>query len=101
MKARVHQLAFLCCSLVPAMALAQEVTVLRSFPGDSGPGPKDNPDNTGGVGPSHVVDCTDANIVIHDKKTGDGPPTHDPDRVLEKREARFHAAGFERPPHDV
>ena len=33
-------------------------------------GPKDNPDNTGGVGPSHVVDCTDANLVIHDKKTG-------------------------------
>ena len=53
-KARVHQLAFLCCSLVPAMALAQEVTVLTSFPGDSGPGPKDNPDNTGGVGPGHV-----------------------------------------------
>jgi hypothetical protein len=70
MKARVHRLAFLCCSLVPAMALAQDVTVLTSFPGDSGPGPKDNPDNTGGVGPSHVVDCTDANIVIHDKKTG-------------------------------
>lgn len=60
MKARVCQLAFFCCSLVPAMALAQEVTVLTSFPGDFGPGPKDNPDNTGGVGPSHVVDCTDA-----------------------------------------
>ena len=54
-----------------AIALAQEVTVLTSFPGDSGPGPKDNPDNTGGVGPRHVVDCTDANIVIHDKKTGE------------------------------
>jgi hypothetical protein len=52
------------------MAPAQEVAILMSFPGDSGPGPKDNPDNTGGVGPGHVVDCTDANIVIHDKKTG-------------------------------
>ena len=43
---------------------------MKTFPGDSGPGPKDNPDNTGGVGPRHVVDCTDANIVIHDKATG-------------------------------
>jgi len=70
MKARVPQLVFLIGSLLPALSLAQEVTVLKSFPGDSGPGPKDNPDNTGGVGPSHIVDCTDANIVIHDKKTG-------------------------------
>src|SRR5271168_1493203 len=71
MKARILQIALFSCSLAPAMALAQGVTILTSFPGDSGPGPKDNPDNTGGVGPSHVVDCTDANIVIHDKKTGD------------------------------
>jgi hypothetical protein len=55
---------------VPSLASGQGITVLKSFPGDSGPGPKDNPDNTGGVGPDHVVDCTDANIVIHDKKTG-------------------------------
>ncbi len=54
----------------PLITRAQGIVVLRSFPGDSGPGPKDNPDNTGGVGPDHVVDCTDANIVIHDKKTG-------------------------------
>ena len=60
MKACVPQLAFVVCSLVAAMASAQEVTVLTSFPGDSGPGPKDNPDNTGGVGPSHIVDFTDA-----------------------------------------
>ena len=65
------RLFFVCLSLMPAVVLAQEVTVLRSFPGDSGPGPKDNPDNTGGVGPSHVVDCTDVNIVIHDKQTGE------------------------------
>jgi hypothetical protein len=71
MKACVPQLAFVLGSLVAATALADEVTILTSFPGDSGPGPKDNPDNTGGVGPGHVVDCTDANIVIHDKKTGD------------------------------
>ena len=54
----------------PGDRAAQEAIVLKSFPGDSGLGPKDNPDNTGGVGPSHVVDCTDANIVIHDKITG-------------------------------
>ena len=44
--------------------------VLTTFPGDSGPGPKDNPDNTGGVGPDHVVDFTNMNVVIHDKQTG-------------------------------
>src|ERR1700722_16390605 len=71
MKTRVTQLVFLLCPLIAATAPAQEVIVLKSFPGDSGPGPKDNPDNTGGVGPNHVVDCTDANIVIHDKKTGE------------------------------
>jgi predicted TIM-barrel fold metal-dependent hydrolase len=46
------------------------LTVVRSFPGDSGPGPKDNPDNSGAVGPDHVVDFTNMNVVIHDKKTG-------------------------------
>jgi hypothetical protein len=72
MNARVSRLVVLgCVLLVPALALAQEVTILKSFPGDSGPGPKDNPDNTGGVGSKHVVDCTDAHIVIHDKATGE------------------------------
>jgi hypothetical protein len=63
-------LAILIGSLVPASVGAQGVTVLTTFAGDSGPGPKDNPDNTGGVGSSHVVGCTDANVVIHDKATG-------------------------------
>jgi hypothetical protein len=71
MNARLARIAFVACSLVSATAAADEVVVLRSFPGDSGPGPKDNPDNTGGVGPSHIVDCTDANIVIHDKASGE------------------------------
>ena len=70
MKTHIPQLVFLLCSVLSPIALAEEIIVLRSFPGDSGPGPKDNPDNTGGVGPSHIVDCTDANIVIHDKNTG-------------------------------
>jgi hypothetical protein len=70
MKALVSRLAFALATLVAATAVAQEVAVLATFPGDAGPGPKDNPDNTGGVGPAHIVDCTDANIVIHDKKTG-------------------------------
>src|SRR5579883_2270724 len=61
------------CSLLMPTALPAEegVTILTTFPGDSGPGPKDNPDNTGGVGPDHVVDFTDMNVVIHDKKTGE------------------------------
>jgi hypothetical protein len=46
------------------------VTVLTTFPGDTGPGPKDVPDNSGAVGPNHVVDFTNAHVVIHDKKTG-------------------------------
>ena len=33
MKARVHQLAFLCCSLVPAMALATRGYRLEVVPG--------------------------------------------------------------------
>jgi hypothetical protein len=66
MRVRRQALVVLCCSLVPAIAWAQGVTVLTSFPGDSRPGPKDNTDNTGGVVPGHVVDCTDANVVIHD-----------------------------------
>ena len=70
MKACLGQLTVMFCLFVAATTLAQDVTVLTSFPGDSGPGPKDNPDNTGGVGPNHVVDCSNANIVIHDKKTG-------------------------------
>ncbi len=56
--------------LITASGGAEEIAILRTIPGDSGPGPKDNPDNTGGVGPSHVVDCTDAHIVVHDKTTG-------------------------------
>jgi hypothetical protein len=71
MKAVVPPMVLLIGSLITSTAPAQGVVVLRSFPGDSGPGPKDNPDSTGGVGPSHVVDCTDVNIVIHDKKTGE------------------------------
>jgi hypothetical protein len=46
------------------------LTVVTTFPGDSGPGPKDNPDNSGAVGPKHVVDFTNMNVVIHDKATG-------------------------------
>ncbi len=70
MKTRVLLFPFLFWPLLLAPAVAADVTVLQTFPSDSGPGPKDNPDNTGGVGPDHVVSCTDANVVIHDKKTG-------------------------------
>jgi hypothetical protein len=70
MTVRVLGVALIVCSLGHPAAWAQGISVLKSFPGDSGPGPKDNPDNTGGVGPGHVVDCTDARIVIHDKATG-------------------------------
>ncbi|HLJ94625.1 MAG TPA: hypothetical protein VKU02_15675 [Gemmataceae bacterium] len=55
---------------VPAPPAEPGVTILTTFPGDSGPGPKDAPDNSGAVGPDHVVDFTNANVVIHDKKSG-------------------------------
>src|SRR5262249_25693445 len=71
MKARVPQLVFVIGTLLPSQGAAQEIVVLKSFPGDSGPGPKDNPDNTGGVAPNQVVDCPDANTMIHDKRTGE------------------------------
>ena len=70
MTAFAPRLAFVVCSLAAAAAWAEEVTVLRTFPGDSGPGPKDDPGNTGGVGPSHIVDCTGANVVIQEKESG-------------------------------
>jgi hypothetical protein len=55
---------------VPVPPAEPGVTVLTAFPGDAGPGPKDAPDNSGAVGPDHVVDFTNAHVVIHDKKTG-------------------------------
>jgi hypothetical protein len=56
--------------LVSALAYAGEVEILATFPGASGPGPKDCPDNSGAVGPDHVVDFTNTDVVIHDKNTG-------------------------------
>jgi hypothetical protein len=55
---------------VPSPPAEPGVSVLTTFPGDSGPGPKDAPDNSGAVGPDHVVDFNNANVVIHDKKSG-------------------------------
>src|SRR5262245_59608267 len=68
-----------CCLVAVWTLLAQDpsaaakepgVTIATTFPGDTGPGPKEAPDNSGAVGPDHVVDFTNANVVIHDKKTG-------------------------------
>ena len=56
--------------LIAAAAVAQNIAMVNSFPGDSAIGPKTNPDNVGGVGPEHVVDFTCADFVVHDKKTG-------------------------------
>jgi hypothetical protein len=65
--AYVPRLVFFICSLTPAIAFGHEVIVLKSFPGDAGPGPKDNPDNTGGVGPRHTA------IPKMDAIAADGP----------------------------
>jgi hypothetical protein len=66
----LSKIALLAWLLVSAPAFGAEIEILTTFPGASGPGPKDCPDNTGAVGPDHVVDFTNANVVIHDKKTG-------------------------------
>src|SRR5262245_9621306 len=79
MKLSVSLMALMACCLVavrtlpaqdaPAAPTEPGITVITTFPGDTGPGPKDVPDNSGAVGPDHVVDFTNANVVIHDKKT--------------------------------
>jgi hypothetical protein len=66
----LSRIALLTLFLGSARAFGGEVAILTTFPGASGPGPKDCPDNTGAVGPDHVVDFTNANVVIHDKRTG-------------------------------
>src|SRR5579864_6268985 len=49
----------------------RNLTIMATFPGDSAIGPKATPDNVGAAGPEHVVDFTCANVVVHEKKTGD------------------------------
>ncbi len=66
----VSRIALLVSLLVSATTDAGEVKILTTFPGASGPGPKDCPDNVGAVGPDHVVDLTNACVVVHDKRTG-------------------------------
>ncbi|MBI1310158.1 hypothetical protein GC176_02535 [bacterium] len=55
---------------VVAGAGQKNLTVLKGFAGDKGPGTKALPDNVGGVGNEHVVDFTTAHFVVHDKQTG-------------------------------
>src|SRR6516225_9725438 len=67
---KLSRIALLALLLVSAPAFGEEIEVLTTFPGATGPGPKDCPDNSGAVGPDHVMDFTNARVVIHDKKTG-------------------------------
>ena len=66
----LSKIALLASLLLSAPGYGEEVEILTTFPGASGPGPKDCPDNAGAVGPDHVVDFTNANVVIHNKRTG-------------------------------
>jgi hypothetical protein len=70
MRTTLPRMALLALLLASAPAYGEEVEILATFPGASGPGPKDCPDNAGAVGPDHVVDFTNAKVVIHDKRTG-------------------------------
>ena len=75
MRSSIIKLVFLV--FVPVLAAgtgnpawAGNGTILRSFPGASGPGYKPCPDTTGAVGPHHVVDFADSFFTVHDKTTG-------------------------------
>src|SRR6516164_6574868 len=52
------------------LAVGDGVRVVRSFPGNKGPGWKDSIDVAGAVGPRHVVDFDVAGFVVHDKASG-------------------------------
>jgi hypothetical protein len=52
------------------LAVADDVSIVRSFPGNKGPGWKDSIDVAGAVGPRHVVDFDVAGFVVHDKASG-------------------------------
>lgn len=54
-----------------AAAGAADITVVRSFPGNKGPGWKETIDVAGAVGPEHVVDFDVAAFVVHDKSSGE------------------------------
>jgi hypothetical protein len=51
-------------------AVGDDVSLVRSFPGNKGPGWKDSIDVAGAVGPRHVVSVDVAGFVVHDKATG-------------------------------
>jgi hypothetical protein len=66
----LSRLAVLASFLVSAPAYGDAIEILVAFPGASRPGPKDCPDNSGAVGPDHVVSFTNAEVIVHDKRTG-------------------------------
>src|SRR5262249_53677877 len=65
--ASTGDVAFLARTL---LAVGDDVRIVRSFPGNKGPGWKDSIDVAGAVGPRHVVDFDVAGFVVHDKVSG-------------------------------
>ncbi|MCA8989288.1 MAG: hypothetical protein KDA78_16690 [Planctomycetaceae bacterium] len=70
MKANIVLICLSCAFFQATEAFSQDVTVLRSFPGNKGTGWKQTIDVAGAVGPAHVVDFDVAHFVVHDKTTG-------------------------------
>lgn len=65
-------LLFVVTMFSPATStVADDITVVRSFPANQGPGWKQTIDVAGSVGPEHVVDFDVASFVVHDKVTGE------------------------------
>src|SRR5262245_35965254 len=65
-------LAFVALLLAPMTAVRDgDVTIVRSFPADKGPGyRKPAPDAAGAVGPEHAVALDDRAFVVVEKATG-------------------------------
>lgn len=70
MQSKILSIALLAWVAMSMPVLADDVTIVKSFPGNKGPGWKQTIDVAGAVGPEHVVDFDVAHFVVHGKVTG-------------------------------
>ena len=70
MKRQVLVLSVLVVAAQSAPVFGAEVTVVKAYPANKGPGWKSSIDVAGAVGPKHVVDFDGGGFVVHDKATG-------------------------------
>ncbi len=70
MKQQVIILSVLVMAGQSVAAFGAEVTVVKAYPANKGPGWKSSIDVAGAIGPQHVVDFDDGGFVVHEKATG-------------------------------